>query len=86
MNSCTKYATLSFGQVAAMQPQSWGGIEPRTPHLYNQCSATELYDNWTITSPHNTLYVLHRYVALKCLSRTPGSPQKHLNFQHEQVF
>ena len=35
------------------------GIEPRTPHLCSQCSATELYDNrTTMTSPHNS----HNYV------------------------
>ena len=37
------------------------GIEPRTPGLCSQCSAAELYNNQTTTSPHNLLNVLLRW-------------------------
>ena len=45
--------------------------ESHPGHLAFAAGALPLsYDNRTTTSPHNPLYVLHRYIGLKCLSRT----------------
>ena len=53
---------------------------PGHPGFSRQCSATELrlhsYSNWTATSPHNPLYVLHRWYWIPHLAATQHVPSE----------